>query len=145
MNSENDINRFLEAQDQSWEGNYSQALAEVQAGQKVTHWIWYIFPQLRGLGRSGHSHFYGIADLSEAERYLQHPVLGKRLREISDAMLTHKTKTAVEILGGIDAKKVRSSMTLFDAISPNDVFNKVLATFYQGKRCYKTLICIGKL
>lgn len=138
MNSDNDINRFLDAQDQSWEGSYSQALDEVLAGQKRTHWIWYVFPQLRGLGRSGHSHFYGITGLSEAERYLQHPILGKRLREIFTALLMHKTMNAVEILGGIDTKKLRSSMTLFDAVSPNDVFNEVLVTFYEGKRCYRT-------
>lgn len=103
----------------------------------------YIFPQLRGLGYSHNAHYYGISGREEARRYLQHPVLGGRLREISHALLQHKGMEAESILGGIDAMKVRSCMTLFDAISPNDVFAEVLNTFYAGSRCESTLALLA--
>lgn len=119
--------------------SYPDALAEIRLGRKRTHWVWYIFPQLRGLGYSHNAHFYGISGRDEALRYLQHPVLGARLREISRALLQHCGSAAVEILGSIDALKVCSSMTLFDAISPNDVFAEVLSSFYGDSRCERTL------
>lgn len=114
MNDENNIIRFVEAQENPWNG--------------------YIFPQLRGLGHSRRSHFYGIADRKEAEYYLAHPILGSRLREVTEALLENTNKSAVRILGDIDAQKVKSCMTLFDSISPNDIFSEVLASFYKGER-----------
>lgn len=136
--NDTDIERFVEAQNTPY-NSYPDALAEICNGRKYTHWVWYIFPQLRGLGYSHNAHFYGISGREEARRYLQHPVLGERLREISRALLQHKDLEAEAILGGIDAMKVRSCMTLFDAISPGDVFADVLDTFYAGSRCESTL------
>lgn len=135
---ETDIERFVEAQNMPC-NSYPDALAEIRLGRKRTHWVWYIFPQLRGLGYSHNAHFYGISGRDEALRYLQHPVLGARLREISRALLQHRGSAAVEILGSIDALKVCSSMTLFDAISPSDVFAEVLSSFYGDIRCERTL------
>jgi uncharacterized protein (DUF1810 family) len=129
------MNRFIEAQ----ERDYKIALNEVQSGKKLTHWIWYIFPQMRGLGRSFYAHLYGIINIEEAQEYLQDEILGERLREITNALLEHYDKTAVDIFGYLDAMKVKSCMTLFDAISPNDIFDKVLDRFYEGKRCELTI------
>ena len=134
-----DLNRFIKAQDESWFCGYRQALKEIQSGKKTSHWIWYIFPQLRCLGRSSRADYYGITDKTEAEAYLNNPILGARIREISNALLTHKGKKAVDILGDIDAMKVKSSMTMFDYISPNDVFGEVLECYYNGSRCSLTL------
>ena len=130
----NDLSRFVQAQDELF-CDYIQALKEVQEGYKYTHWIWYIFPQLRALGHSRRARYFGIADMDEAVRYMVHPVLSTRLREISGALLEHKgKKTALDIFGEIDAVKVRSSMTLFDAVCPNDVFSEVLNGFYDGQK-----------
>lgn len=129
------LERFLKAQEHS----YSTALHEITLGQKRTHWIWYIFPQLTGLGHSANSQYYGISGRAEAQAYLNHPVLGKRLREITAALLTHRGKPATDILGGIDARKVRSCLTLFDAISPSDIFHDALQAFYQGSPDRRTL------
>ena len=104
------MERFLDAQ----EVVYTTALAEIRAGRKSSHWIWYIFPQMRGLGHSYNSEYYGIESLEEAREYLHHEVLGERLREITGALLEHRNKSATDILGEIDAMKLRSSMTLFD-------------------------------
>ncbi len=134
-----DINRFLEAQDTPYSCGYTKALEEVKNGKKTSHWIWYIFPQLRYLGRSNRAHFYGIAGKGEAEAYLAHPILGARLRKITEELLKHKDKTALSIFGDIDAIKVCSSMTMFDFISPNDIFGEVLDSFYQSTRCELTL------
>ncbi len=134
-----DINRFLEAQQIPDFCGYTQALEEVNNGKKTNHWIWYIFPQLRCLGRSSRAHYYGIADKYEAEAYLAHNILGARLREITEALLKHKDKTALSIFGDIDALKVRSCMTMFDYLSPNDIFGEVLDSFYQSERCELTL------
>ena len=101
-------------------------------GRKRTHWIWFIFPQLAVLGRSANAKYYGISGYDEAEAYLEHPILGARLREITRALLQHRGESAVDILGGIDAVKVRSCMTLFDAVSPDDIFQEVLDAFYGG-------------
>lgn len=139
MNDENNIERFVEAQNNPWVG-YDLALAEIEGGRKKSHWIWYIFPQLRGLGHSRRSHFYGIADRKEAKNYLAHPVLGPRLREISEALLANTNKSAVAILGEIDTQKVKSCMTLFDCISPNDIFSDVLDSFYNGERDNKSIV-----
>lgn len=139
MTDENNIERFVVAQEHHSAG-YDVALAEIEHGRKMSHWIWYIFPQLRGLGHSRYSRFYGIADRKEAEAYLAHPVLGARLREISEALLANTNKSAVAILGAIDALKVKSCMTLFDCISPNDIFSDVLDSFYNGERDKKSII-----
>lgn len=139
MNDINDISRFIEAQEAQWMG-YDWALAEITNGKKISHWIWYIFPQLRGLGHSRRSHYYGIADRKEAEDYLAHPILGQRLREITEALLKHTDKSAERILGYIDALKVKSCMTLFDCISPNDIFSEVLSSFYNGERDTNSIV-----
>lgn len=141
---ETDINRFIEAQDSLYYGSYQQALEEIRNGKKTSHWIWYIFPQLRCLGRSRRAHYYGIADKKEARCYLEHPILGVRIREITTALLEHKDKTALSIFGEIDTIKVRSCMTMFDFLSPNDIFNEVLASFYNGGRCEITLKVMQK-
>ena len=130
----NDLSRFVQAQDELF-CDYGQALKEVQEGYKYTHWIWYIFPQLRALGHSRRAKYFGIADMDEAVRYMAHPLLSARLMEISGALLEHKgKKTALDFFGEIDAVKVRSSMTLFDAVCPNDVFSDVLNGFYDGQK-----------
>lgn len=139
MKLETDINRFIEAQELPYFCGYKQALEEIKNGKKINHWIWYIFPQLRCLGRSSRAHFYGIADRSEAERYLNHQILGSRIREITEALLAHRDKTALEIFGEIDAIKVRSCMTMFDYLSPCDIFCEVLDSFYKSERCELTL------
>ena len=129
------LERFIEAQKR----DYQLALEEVQAGKKMSHWIWYIFPQMHGLGRSYFAQLYGIRDREEAEAYLNHEVLGKRLREITMALLEHGAYSAEEIFGDLDAMKVRSCMTLFDVISPEDIFDEVLNKFYDSKRCNLTI------
>ena len=129
------LQRFLDAQSHY----YEQALREVQDGRKRSHWIWFIFPPLAILGYSYNAKYYGISGYDEAESYLKHPVLGERLRTITKALLVHTDKDAFEIFGGLDAMKVRSCMTLFDAVSPNDVFQEVLDKFYKGKYDLKTL------
>ena len=140
----NDLGRFVQAQDELF-CNYGQALKEVQEGYKYTHWIWYIFPQLRALGHSRRAKYFRIADMDEAVRYMAHPVLSTRLREISGALLEHKgKKTALDIFGEIDAVKVRSSMTLFDAVCPNDVFSEVLNGFYDGQKDNLTLELLSR-
>ena len=130
--------RFLQAQDNEC-GGYHDALQEVVDGYKRKHWIWYIFPQIKGLGFSYNSEYYGISGLEEAKAYLEHEILGKRLMEITNALLRHEGKTAREIFGSIDAMKVKSSMTLFDLVAPNDIFAHVLEKFYGGQRCELTL------
>lgn len=122
------LERFLTAH----QYNYENALREITDGRKRTHWIWFIFPQLTVLGRSANAKYYGISGYDEAKAYLEHPILGARLREITRALLQHRGESAVDILGGIDAVKVRSCMTLFDAVSPDDIFQEVLDAFYGG-------------
>lgn len=129
------LERFIEAQKR----DYKTALEEVRSGQKRTHWIWYIFPQMYGLGHSCYANLYGIRDRKEAEEYLKDKTLGKRLREVTYALLQHEGKSAEEIFGGLDAMKVRSSMTLFDAVCPNDIFAEVLEKFYNSERCGITI------
>ena len=136
--SKEGVRRFVEAQNAIFAG-YKQALEEVRNGRKVWHWIWYVFPQMRGLGHSERSVYYGIANREEAEDYLLNYTLNDRIHEISEALLQHKGKSVYRIFGEIDAMKVQSSMTLFDAISPNDVFGKVLDQFYAGVRDKRTL------
>lgn len=129
------LERFIQAQEHA----YPYALQELKTGRKRSHWIWYVFPQLKGLGRSNNSEFYGISGLEEAKAYLEHPVLGERLMEVCEVILGLPTNDAREVFGGIDSRKLRSSMTLFDLVSPDDVFAKVLDKFFDGCRCRTTL------
>lgn len=136
MATANNLSRFLEAQSNT----YEQALAEIKGGRKRTHWMWFIFPQLQGLGYSETARFYAIRDLVEARLYLQHPVLGARLIEISEALLAAEGKTANQILGSPDDLKLRSSMSLFAAVpGAAPVFQAVLDKYYAGKADEKTL------
>lgn len=131
-----DISRFIKAQ----ESDYANALHEIINGAKSSHWIWYIFPQVKGLGSSPYSEYYGIGSREEAEAYLANAILNAHLREITQALLSHRgSRTAWEILGTIDAIKVRSCMTLFDHICPNEIFGEVLDAFYDGQRCPFTI------
>lgn len=131
-----DLVRFLEAQNQV----YLKALSEVRNGKKQSNWMWFVFPQIKGLGRSDTARFYGIADLEEAAAYLEHPVLGKHLIEISEAVLAVDGKTATEIFGTPDDMKLRSSMTLFSEVTNADpVFSKVLEKYYEGLQDIFTL------
>ena len=135
------LNRFLEAQ----ASMYATALREIKNGKKESHWIWYVFPQLRGLGYSSNSYTYGINGLEEAKAYLEHPVLSARLIEITEALLTHSCIDIEDIMGDIDALKLRSSMTLFALISETDsVFHRALEVFYDSKPDKKTLRLLGK-
>ena len=124
-----DLARFLREQ----LGRHDAAVRELRSGRKTGHWIWYEFPQLAGLGRSAMSIRYAISGLDEARAYLSHPVLGPRLVECSEALLVHRGRDAVDILGAIDAVKVRSSMTLFHRADPEaPAFSRVLDVFYGG-------------
>ena len=137
-----DLERFIKAQDSGW-ATYSEALNEIKEGHKRGHWIWYVFPQIKGLGHSYNSEFYGISSKDEAKAYLEHPDLGKRLREITKALLNCNNPSAFNVLGFPDVLKVQSCMTLFDLVSPNDIFNEVLEKYYEGKRCEKTVKRLG--
>ena len=134
-----DLERFVEAQ----ELDYVSALNEVKNGEKRGHWIWYIFPQIKGLGHSYNSEFFGISSKEEAKAYLDHPVLGARLREITQALLDCGHPSADDIFGFPDVLKVRSCMTLFDLVAPDDIFNDVLYKYYEGQRCDKTIWRLG--
>ena len=139
MNMGNTMNtslcRFIDAQNE----DYAQALSEIRDGVKRTHWIWYIFPQMKGLGFSYNSEYYGISSFQEAHDYLQDELLRKRLFEITEALLLHRGENIERIMGSIDALKLKSSMTLFDAVRPGDIFREVLDEFYAGERCERTL------
>lgn len=135
------LERFVDAQERM----YEMALAEVKGGKKLSHWIWYIFPQLKGLGESYNSHYYGIDDIEEARAYLNHPILGVRLREITSAFFDSVGKNAQDLFGYLDAMKVRSCMTLFNEVSGDDLFRKVLDRYYSGLADEKTLAILGKL
>ena len=124
-----DLARFRTAQD----GAYAGALAELRSGQKVGHWIWFVFPQLAGLGRSELSRIYGIRSIEEARAYLADPVLGPRLLEVARALLEVRGRDAGAILGSVDAMKVRSCMTLFHRADPDEpTFRAVLDRYYRG-------------
>ena len=129
------IERFLQAQREV----YNRALDEIKSGRKRTHWMWFIFPQINGLGITKTSIFYSIKDVEEAKEYLNHPLLGHRLREISRALLELKTDNPTEVFGSTDTMKLLSCMTLFDVVEPESVFDKVLMKFFGGKRDKKTL------
>lgn len=134
------LNRFIEAQ----ENMYDIALEEIKKGEKRSHWMWYIFPQLRGLGYSYMSHVYGVDGLMEAKGYLADPILSARLIEISETLLTHKDKSAYDIFGDIDGMKLQSSMTLFALASDEDsIFHQVLDCFYDGEMDPVTVSKVG--
>lgn len=133
---ENSLQRFLDAQ----EADYPRALSEIKAGKKTTHWMWYVFPQLRGLGSSTTAKFYGIQDFEEAKEYYGNPILCGRLIEISEALLALKSSDAHAILGSPDDMKLQSCMTLFAAVpGASPVFNAVLGKFYNGEQDQRTL------
>lgn len=128
--------RFLDAQERA----YLTALQELRAGRKRSHWIWYVFPQLRGLGQSPLSEIYGIADLAEARAYLANPVLRQRLIEATQVMLAHTDIEAASILGELDALKFRSCLTLFSLADPAEpIFITALERFFNGEKDAQTL------
>lgn len=134
-----DLERFVKAQ----HSLYAQALAELRVGAKRSHWIWFIFPQIAGLGRSETARFYAISDLTEAREYLAHPILGPRLEECTQAMLAWAGKRSADaILGEVDALKFRSSMTLFEAAG-GKACSRALDAFYAGQRDTRTLDLIA--
>lgn len=135
-----DLRRFLVAQ----AGSFDAALAELRAGRKQTHWMWFVLPQLRGLGSSHFAHLYGIGSMAEAAAYLDHPVLGARLRQCVAAISAHPQRSARQILGDVDAAKFRSCLTLFSAASDGDpLFESALATFFDGQRDPMTLALLA--
>jgi uncharacterized protein (DUF1810 family) len=134
--NQQDLSRFLSAQ----ERDYAIALDEIRSGRKRSHWMWYIFPQIAGLGFSETSKFYSLKDQAEAEAYLNHPVLGKRLIEISTTLMELEDDHAIRIFGSPDDMKLKSSMTLFAALPNTDpVFGKVLAKFFNGIKDLDTI------
>lgn len=142
FNDSFDLNRFIQAQANS----YDKALAELKNGHKQSHWMWYIFPQLDGLGHSSTAKYYAIKSLAEAEQYLNHPILGKRLLACTEAVLAVNGKTILEILGFPDNLKLHSSITLFAQIArSNPVFTEVMDKYFAGKQDVKTLALLEKL
>ena len=125
------LTRFVTAQN-NWD-MYENALEELKQGRKVDHWMWFVFPQIAGLGHSTASRTYAISSLEEAQAYLQHPVLGPRLRECAQTLLAVRHRTATQIFGSIDAIKLRSSMTLFAAANPTDgIYREILNKYFDG-------------
>ena len=136
-----DLNRFISAQ----EGIYDRALAELRDGLKRSHWMWYIFPQVEGLGHSPTTRRYSIKSLEEARHYLAHPVLGQRLKESAEAVLAIQGRSAADIFGHPDDWKLQSSMTLFELVSGSEsVFGRILDKYDQGKRDPRTIQIVGK-
>jgi uncharacterized protein (DUF1810 family) len=135
------LQRFRDAQD----GVIGTALGELRAGSKQSHWMWFVFPQLAGLGRSPTAKFFGIESLREARAYLDDPMLGPRLRECVQTLLPwSRTRTAEQIFGPIDAMKLRSSLTMFDAVEPNGMFQQALVNFFGGRRDELTLALLDR-
>ena len=131
-----DLDRFLEAQQET----YDTALHEIREGKKQTHWMWFIFPQLKGLGFTDYNIFYGIENIKEAAQYFNHPVLGKRLTTITKAILKVENKTALEILGRPDERKLKSCMTLFGLLPETpECFRQLLEKYYNGEQDERTL------
>lgn len=138
------VERFLKAQEGVWE----IVLPELRAGEKRGHWMWYVFPQIVGLGQSSMAMRYAIRDLEEAREYLAHPVLGARLRDAMATVLAHcGKKTSEDIFMELDAMKLKSCATLFDLVEPGGIFAEVLGAFYGGLRCERTLelVCLQGL
>lgn len=133
------LQRFLDAQNKY--GQYNTAVKELLEGRKRSHWIWYILPQVKGLGFSYNSNYYGIGSIEEARAYLEHPELGNRLRRVTETLIwwAHRDKSMRDLLGGIDAMKARSSLTLFDLISPGEFFATALEECFAGIKDDKTV------
>ena len=140
MVSSNNVSRFIEAQ----ENTYSDALSEIRNGRKRTHWMWFIFPQIKGLGNTQMSVKYPTNDINEAIFYINHPILGNRLKEITGELLKIKDKSALDIFGSPDDKKLKSCMTLFSIVSQDSIFRQVLSQFFNSEKDGKTLDIIGK-
>jgi uncharacterized protein (DUF1810 family) len=141
QNRVSNLERFIKAQ----EGTYERAVEEVKHGKKTSHWMWFIFPQIKGLGSSPTSQFYAIKDLNEAEEYLMHPVLGNRLVTISNELLKLPGNNTTAIFGSPDDMKLKSSMTLFSLVkNSNPVFEKVLEKFFNGEKDRRTVEIIYK-
>jgi len=140
MSSEYNLERFIDAQ----EASYEIALSEIKSGRKKSHWMWYIFPQVQGLGFSETSKFYAIKDIGEAKAFLEHPILGERLVRICNALLHIESDNAHNIFGSPDDLKLRSSMTLFSSLNINPVLQKLLEKFFNGMKDDKTLQIIEK-
>ena len=131
-----DLNRFVQAQ----QDDHEQALAEIRSGRKRSHWMWYIFPQLHGLGFSSTAQYYAIKSIEEARAYLAHPILGPRLLQCAEAVVGVEGRSATEIFGSPDDLKLRSCATLFASVSPaGSVFDRLLEKYYGGERDVKTL------
>ncbi len=142
MKKEFDLERFIKAQN----AMYGMALSELREGQKKSHWIWYILPQIKGLGFSKESQLYGVNGIEEAKAYLENQYLSDNLRRIVEQLIhwANMGKTMEELLGGLDAMKAKSCLTLFDAVSPNDIFATALEACFKGERDEKTLLIIGQ-
>jgi len=137
-----DLNRFVKAQ----AGVYERALSEIKRGRKTSHWMWYVFPQFAGLGLSSTTKLYSIKSIAEAKAYLRHPVLGPRLLDCTEATLRVQGRTAAEIFGSTDERKLRSCATLFASVSPKgSVFHKLLEKYFQGTGDAKTLELLGQV
>lgn len=135
-----DLNRFVRAQ----ASDYERALSEIRSGRKRTHWMWYIFPQIDGLAFSSTSKVYAIKSVEEAKAYLEHPILGPRLRECAEAVIGVEGRSATEIFGSPDDLKLRSCATLFACVSPpGSAFDRLLEKYYRGERDGKTLQLLG--
>ena len=134
------LERFVQAQ----EGSYARALQEIKNGRKTSHWMWYIFPQLSGLGHSQTARYYAIRDRAEAAAYMAHPVLGSRLLEISSELLKLKSSDAREIMGWPDDLKLKSSMTLFGLVSREPVFRQMLEQYFGGEEDQYTVQAISR-
>jgi uncharacterized protein (DUF1810 family) len=136
------LNRFIKAQDES----YDEIIRELKNGDKVTHWMWYVFPQIACLGQSATAKFYAIQDPGEAQAYLDHPILGKRLLECTQIVISLRGKSALAIFGDVDAMKFRSSMTLFMSVAGSDsVFQEALEKYFKGEPDRKTLDILSGL
>ena len=142
MNSDpHDLSRFVDAQ----RPVYDSALAEIRAGRKRSHWMWFVFPQVKGLGFSSSSEYFGIGSLAEARAFLDHPVLGARLVECTEALLAHEDRSATSIMGSPDDLKLRSSLTLFSLVEPQgSVFHRGLERFFEGQPDELTLDIVRK-
>ena len=130
-----DLDRFLKVQ----ENSFDRVFSEIKIGKKVGHWMWYIFPQIKGLGKSYNSNYFGIDSKIETVEYLSHSILGQRIRDCVDALLPHEDKPIQKMMRGVDSMKLKSSMTLFSEVSHEECFEKVLNTFFNGEKCERTL------
>lgn len=134
------LQRFVEAQDPC----FATVLAELRQGAKRTHWMWFVFPQIAGLGHNPLARYYAISSIEEARAYLAHELLAQRLRQVCETILALPADTdPYDVFGRIDTLKLRSSMTLFDLVAPDDIFARVLSRYYDGRRCGRTLRILG--